>query len=264
MTLSALQSLVPSQSVAVPTTVRVYIVAEFGPLRMGLSQAVGEAHDMSAVGDAVTLDQMSQDPSLDSADVVLVEASAVDGMPPHVYQRLEARLPSLKVLFLGTRQEGATISFDTLKAVIGLHTAGFVYKEGSTERLLQAIRLVAATAFVCETQVIRRILGRLTEWATYSAPEPGNQLSEREREVLELVVRGNSNKAIARHLFVSEGTVKSHVSHILNKLGLERRTEIVRYVLSNGLLSDDSGPERGVAPGLDLLNFGLAEYGKTG
>jgi DNA-binding NarL/FixJ family response regulator len=78
---------------------------------------------------------------------------------------------------------------------------------------LEAIRLVHASTFVCETEVIRHILTRLSQWAKYSEVDHnGSQLSDREMEVLTLVTQGASNKATAQELFLSEGTVKAHVS----------------------------------------------------
>jgi DNA-binding NarL/FixJ family response regulator len=101
------------------------------------------------------------------------------------------------------------------------------------------VRLVASGTFVCETDLIRHILTRLTQWASYSADDAGRngqQLSEREKEVLTLVARGQANKEIAQELFLSEGTVKAHVSHIMAKLAVDRRTDLVRYALSTGLI----------------------------
>ena len=131
-----------------------------------------------------------------------------------------------------------------------LHTVGFLLKDGSTSRLIEAIRLVAQGTFVCETELIRHILTRLTQWASYSAEEPsrnGQQLSERETEVLALVARGFSNKEIAGELFLSEGTVKAHVSHIMAKLAVDRRTDLVRYALTTGLIPLSDEPENGHA-----------------
>ncbi len=110
-------------------------------------------------------------------------------------------------------------------------------KDGSTDRLIEAIRLIAAGTFVCEMDVIRHILTRLSQWASYNEQQDSmGQLSGREVEVLQHVAQGRSNREIAQDLFLSEGTVKIHVSHIMSKLGLDRRTELVRYALSKGLV----------------------------
>ena len=114
-------------------------------------------------------------------------------------------------------------------------TVGLIYKTGGTERLLDATRVIAGGGFVCETEVIRRILTKLIDW-TKDPTATNGELSAREVEVLNLVARGRSNKEIALELFVSEGTVKAHVSHIMSKLGMERRVELVRYALTSGLL----------------------------
>jgi DNA-binding NarL/FixJ family response regulator len=119
-----------------------------------------------------------------------------------------------------------------------LHTIGVLLKNGPGERLTEAIRMVAAGVFICETGVMRRMLTRLTQWASYDGESDGRgELSDREVEVLCLVAEGRSNKEIAQALFLSEGTVKAHISHIMNKLGLDRRTELVRYALGKGLVA---------------------------
>src|SRR5438132_528559 len=84
----------------------------------------------------------------------------------------------------------------------------------------------------------KSILLRLSQWASYSPYEPAGQLSEREREVLKLVATGCSNRDIAQQLFLSEGTIKAHVSHIMTKVGVERRGELIRYALGNGVSPD--------------------------
>jgi DNA-binding NarL/FixJ family response regulator len=156
------------------------------------------------------------------------------------------------VLFLGTPEDARAIRPEDIPTYMKLHTVGFMLKDGPTSRIIDGVRLVASGTFVCETELIRHILTRLTQWASYSTDETnrnGRQLSERETEVLTLVARGQSNKEIAQELFLSEGTVKAHVSHIMAKLAVDRRTDLVRYALSTGLIpmSDETAeaPRRG-------------------
>jgi DNA-binding NarL/FixJ family response regulator len=130
-----------------------------------------------------------------------------------------------------------------------LHTLGFLMKDGPVARMFDAIRLVNSGTFVCETNLIRHILVRLAQAAAYSAEHDGNgqNLSDREMEVLTLVTKGMSNREVAQDLFLSEGTVKAHVSHIMGKLNVERRTDLVRHALTTGLvpLDDDSSDSNG-------------------
>jgi DNA-binding NarL/FixJ family response regulator len=126
-----------------------------------------------------------------------------------------------------------------------LHTLGFIMKDGPTTRMLDAIRLVNSGTFVCEIELIRHILTRLSRAATYSPDEDqnGSSLTDREMEVVTLVTRGLSNKEIAQELFLSEGTVKAHVSRVMSKLGVDRRTDLVRHALSSGLVAMDDASE---------------------
>jgi DNA-binding NarL/FixJ family response regulator len=145
------------------------------------------------------------------------------------------------VLFLGSIEDGLSISPEDVPAYMSMGGVGFVYKTGGVSRLLDATRVIAAGGFVCETDVIRRILTRLINWTSDQWSSVNGELSNREMEVLGLVARGRSNKEIALELFVSEGTVKAHVSHIMSRLGVERRAELVRYALTSGLVEVTDG-----------------------
>jgi DNA-binding NarL/FixJ family response regulator len=110
-----------------------------------------------------------------------------------------------------------------------------VFRTGSANRLIRAVELVGSGTFVCETDVIKTALGRLAKSAV-SVVNVDGQLSERELEVLSLVARGRTNREIAHELFVSEGTIKAHVSHIMGKAGVERRSSLVKYALDRGII----------------------------
>lgn len=222
--------------------IKVFIVADFEPLRLGLENAIAGGPDMKVTGSVSSLEAMATSGGFRGADVLVVDMAAlakVDTDP--IYARLQEWVPGLKVLFLGSAQEAAGIGFDSIPRAVSLHNFGFLLKDGPTGRLIEAIRLIASDAFVCEAYVIKRILTRLTQWAAYSPSMPAEQLSDRETEVLTLVAQGASNKEIARDLFLSEGTVKAHISHIMLKLGMGRRTELVRYALTSGVVSLNEG-----------------------
>lgn len=223
--------------------IKVCIVANFEPLKLGLIAAIDAEADLEVVGEADEVSDLFKSSAFRDADVLVVDSSAVL-VNALGYSQVQSWLPQLKVLFLGTSEDTRNISPEDIPGYMALNTVGFLLKDGPTARVLEGIRLVAAGAFVCETELIRHILVRLTQWASYSADESGRngqQLSERETEVLGLVARGQSNKEIARELFLSEGTVKAHVSHIMAKLAVDRRTDLVRFALSTGLvpMTDD-------------------------
>ncbi len=218
--------------------IRVYIVADFEPLRIGLADIISSGDSLRLVGQASSLEEMAADQGYRRADVLVVDMHTLNkANRDAMYQRLQEWVPDIKALFLGSAAEGAEITFETIPQAVHLHTFGFILKDGPADRLLRAIRLVASGAFVCETDVIKRILTRLTQWADYQQSGQTGQLSPRETEVLTMVAQGRANKEIARELFLSEGTVKVHISHIMAKLGLGRRTELVRYALTKGVIS---------------------------
>jgi len=219
--------------------IKVCVVAPFEPLRKGLVATIEGVEDMTLVGEAQDLADLITKAAFTEADVIVVDSEAALGAGRTTYAQINEWLPALKVLFIGTEDDSRNIRAEDIPAYMRLHTVGFLVKTGPTERFLDAIRMVASGTFVCETELIRHILTRLSQWASYSAEENGRngqQLSDRETEVLTLVARGQSNKEVAQELFLSEGTVKAHVSHIMAKLTLDRRTDLVRYALSIGLI----------------------------
>lgn len=231
-------------------SIKVCIVAPFEPLRVGLVGTIGQASGMEVVGNFGGLGELVSTSALRDSDVFVIDSEVLggEGSSAPSYAMINEWLPALKVLFLGNREDARNITPDQIPAYMRLNTVGFLMKDGPTSRLVDGIRLVASGTFVCETEVIRHILTRLTQWAAYSAEDENRngQLSDREKEVLTLVARGFSNKEIAQDLFLSEGTVKAHVSHIMAKLTVDRRTDLVRYALTTGLIpmTDDGEHDR--------------------
>lgn len=113
-------------------------------------------------------------------------------------------------------------------AAVEAGATGYLLKDAPTEELARAIRSAAAGEVTLGADVQRRLLGRMRA--------PAESLSARELEVLRLVAEGRSNDAIARELFVSVATVKSHLSHISTKLGTRSRTEAVATARERGML----------------------------
>jgi DNA-binding NarL/FixJ family response regulator len=230
--------------------IKVCLVIPFEPLRLGIAQTIDEAADMKVIGQAGNLGEMVTLSAFREADVIVVDSSVMDGEAgQQTYAMINEWLPALKVLFLGTAQDARNLRPEELPIYMRLHTVGFILKDGPAARMLDAVRLVSAGTFVCETNLIRHILVRLWQAASYSSEaEPnGATLTDREMEVVQYVTRGMSNKEIAQEMFLSEGTVKAHVSHIMSKLGVERRTDLVRHALTSGLVRMED--DRAVALG---------------
>jgi two-component system NarL family response regulator len=212
--------------------IRVCIVAPFEPLRRGLEAAISLAPEMQVFETHATMADLVGGAAYRTADVLVIDVDALNQANlGDTYARLSEWLPALKVLFMGSVQDGQAITFEAIPMLMKLDTVGFVYKEGLAERVIAAIQMIASGASVAEAGVLKRVLTRLSQGASY-VPDDKTQLSDREIEVMTMVAHGRTNKEIAQELLVSEGTVKAHISHIMDKLGIERRTELVRYALT--------------------------------
>ena len=117
--------------------------------------------------------------------------------------------------------------------------SGFVLKDDPPEQLLAAIRTVADGEALLSPAVTKRVIRRFTRLARPEPPRGVDELTEREREVLALIADGRSNAEIAQELFISETTVKTHVTHVLQKLGLRDRVQAVVLAYQSGLLEAD-------------------------
>jgi DNA-binding NarL/FixJ family response regulator len=156
--------------------------------------------------------------------------------PEEIGRWLAESPATMRLLVFGSNSEAMDLSAEALTVLLASNGLGFLFDHGTVERLVQAIRSVAAGTFVCECDLglVREFWGRMRTAARQATRASEEHLSERELEVLRLVAEGLSNKQIAEHLYLSEGTVKVHVSRVIAKLGLERRTELVRYAIGKG------------------------------
>ena len=233
--------------------IRVYVVADFEALRIGLSSVLDSDPGLEKAGEAAGIDAMVADSASERADVLLMDVKLLTRASPEEIARWLAESPaSLRLLVFGSNSEAMGLSAEALTVLLACNGLGFLFDHGTVERLVQGIRLVAGGTFVCECDLglAREFWGRLRTMARQVTRASEEHLSERELEVLLLVAEGLSNKQIAEHLYLSEGTVKVHVSRVIAKLGLERRTELVRYAIGKGLtlldeLSERKGYHRG-------------------
>ncbi len=217
--------------------VSVFIVSGFEALRTGLVQTIRQVQGLEILGAAASVELMAQDAAFRNADVLVLDILAIgpDGLEG-LGDKVKL-LDSRKVVFLGEAQDVQTLRLGSISDLARLDSAGFVYKDGPAEKLGYAIRLVASGAFVLQNALVHQIISSYSESVDHS----GNRrlLSDRQTEVARLVAAGLSNKEIAHRLIVSEGTVKAHISQILAKLNLERRAELVKFALTNGLLTEE-------------------------
>jgi DNA-binding NarL/FixJ family response regulator len=217
--------------------IRLLIVDDHPLFRRGVRLYLDVIADIQVVGEASNgeeaLGLLEQNP----VDVVLLDLQmpGMDGI--EVTRRILAGNERTRVLIL-TSFGG----WDRVYAALKSGAAGYVLKDAEPEELVAAVRAVAAGGSYLSEQATAQLLHHLDmrSGAEPVRDQPVEPLSQREREVLQLIARGQSNREIAEHLFLSETTVKTHVTNILQKLNVKSRTQAALYAMRHQL--DDQEP----------------------
>ncbi|MEZ4769302.1 MAG: response regulator transcription factor [Caldilineales bacterium] len=209
------------------TTIRLIIVDDHPVVREGLRGMLASQPDFDVAGEAPDGPTGVALAEEVAPDVILMDLRMPGGDGVSAIAALKARANPARVLVLTTYDSDA----DIVRAVEAGAT-GYLLKDAPREELFKAIRAAALGQAVLAPAVATRLMGRM-------ATPKDDTLSAREIEVLELVARGNSNKAVGRALHISEATVKTHLIHIYGKLGVNDRTAAVTVALERGILSLD-------------------------
>jgi two-component system, NarL family, response regulator LiaR len=210
-------------------TIRVLLVDDHSVVLQGLRLFLKYDSELEVVGEAADgAEALSKAREL-TPDVVLMDLlmPGMDGITATAMIRRE--LPDTEVLALTSVLEDASVV-----GAVRAGAIGYLLKDTKAEALCQAIKAAAAG----QVQLTPKAAARLMQ--AISAPESPEALTERETEVLRLLAQGQSNKQIARRLSNTEQTIKSHVSRILSKLGVESRTQATLYAIRTGLVSPGS------------------------
>jgi DNA-binding NarL/FixJ family response regulator len=212
--------------------IRVLLVDDQPLVRAGLSRILRPRQGFEIAGEcadgAAALDAVGRlEP-----DVVLMDVrmKGMDG--PEATRRLRERDEAPPVLILTTFDDD-----EVLQAALSAGAAGFVLKDAPGEDIIRATRTVAEGGAWLDPSVTSRVLATYREAGLPRAAAAAkvDRLTEREVEVLKLMARGDSNTEIGRELFISEGTVKTHVGRILSKLGLQDRPAAIVFAFQHGL-----------------------------
>lgn len=216
-------------------TVRVLLVDDQELIRSGFAMILGAEDDLEVVGEASDGVIAVERTAALSPDVVLmdVQMPRMDGI--EATRRIVEADPAARVLILTTFDDDAYL-FEALQAGAG----GFLLKNCPPDDLVAAIRTVSQGHALLAPEVTQRVIARSTERTR--AVHPGlDVLTGRESAVLVSMAQGGSNAEIAKAMFVSEATVKSHVSHVLSKLGVRDRVQAVIVAHQSGLMDDPDG-----------------------
>jgi DNA-binding NarL/FixJ family response regulator len=213
-------------------TIRIVIADDHSVVRQGLRMFLGLDPELEVVGEAADGAEALRQARQLRPDVVLMDLlmPVMDGITATAAIRQE--LPDTEVLALTSVLEDASVV-----GAVRAGAIGYLLKDTQADALCQAIKAAAAG----QVQLTPRAAARLMQ--AVSTAESPEQLTERETEVLRLLARGQSNKQIARNLHIAEKTVKTHVSNILSKLGVQSRTQATLYAIRIGLVSISSADQ---------------------
>jgi NarL family two-component system response regulator LiaR len=210
-------------------TIRILIADDHSVVRQGLRMFLALDPDLEVVGEAADGAEALRLARRLQPDVVLMDLlmPVMDGIAATAAIRRETH--EIEVLALTSVLEDAAVT-----GAVRAGAIGYLLKDTQADELCRAIKAAAAGQVQLSPQAAARLMREVR------APESPESLTEREIEVLRLLARGKANKEIGAALYIGEKTVKTHVSNILSKLGVQSRTQAALYAVQLGLVS----PER--------------------
>jgi two-component system response regulator NreC len=209
-------------------SVRVLIVDDHAVVRAGLAMLVNAEDDLKAVGEAGSAHDAIFEARTTKPDVVLMDVMMPGQSGIDVVPQLLHELPEAKVLVLSMQDDPRYV-----REAFEAGASGYVLKEAADIELVAAIREVADGGRYVNPELGARLVAAETDERRRAEEDP---LSDREREVLRLLALGHTNQEIAKELYISVRTAETHRAHIMQKLRLSSRAELVRYALDEGLL----------------------------
>jgi len=212
----------------------VFVADDQALVRVGLRKILESDPDASVVGEASDGEEAVDEVRRLRPDVVLMDIRmpVLDGI--EATRRIVRERPDTRVLILTTFGLDGYV-YDSLR----VGASGFMLKDAPPEELIAAVRIVANGEALLAPAVTRAVIeefARRTPQAEAAPPPAVADLTAREHEVLALLIRGLSNPEICERLVISEATAKTHVAHILQKLGLRDRVQAVIYAYERGLI----------------------------
>jgi DNA-binding NarL/FixJ family response regulator len=201
-------------------TIRVLVADDQSMVRAGFRMLLADEPDIEVVAEAENGREAVEKAARFNPDVIL----------------MDIRMPELdgaRILILTTFDLDEYV-YEALSA----GASGFVLKDDSPEQLLAAIRTVAAGDALLSPTVTKKVIKQFARRPRPAPPKELGELSERERDVFRLMAEGMSNSEIGQELFISETTVKTHVTHILQKLGLRDRVQAVVLAFQTGVFEE--------------------------
>ena len=210
--------------------IRAVVVDDHAVVRTGIKLLLEREEDIAVVGEAgnakdAVFRARALKPDVILLDVVMPGTSGIDVLPT-----LLKESPESKVLVLSMQDDPSYV-----REAFAVGAAGYVLKEAADEEVVAAVREIADGGRYVHPALGARLVAAEAEARAAAEADP---LSDREREVLRLLALGHTNQEIAKMLYISVRTAETHRAHIMQKLALATRAELVRYALSQGLLEE--------------------------
>lgn len=211
-------------------SVSILIVDDHAVVRTGLRLLLDAEEDFETIAEAGTARDAVFEARKHKPDVILMDVGLPDRSGIEVTGDVLKEAPDAKVLVLSMEDDPRYV-----REAFAAGASGYVLKEAADADLVTALRQVAAGERYVHPALGARMAAAEAEAAARADADP---LSEREREVLRLLALGHTNQEIAQMLFISVRTAETHRAHIMQKLRLNTRAELVRYALAEGLLEE--------------------------
>jgi len=211
-------------------SIRVLVADDQSMVRAGFRMLLTGEQDIEVVAEASNgREAIAMTERFNPAVVLMdIRMPEIDGL--EATRRILAANQAARILILTTFGLDEYV-YEALRA----GASGFVLKDDPAEQLISAVRTVAAGNALLSPAITKRVIRQFTRIARPAPPKELGELTEREREILRLIATGLSNAEIGRDLYISETTVKTHVTHILQKLGLRDRVQAVVLAYQAGL-----------------------------
>jgi DNA-binding NarL/FixJ family response regulator len=198
--------------------IRVLLVDDHEIVRIGIADLIGTTEDLQVVGEASGVTEaLARAPQV-QADVAVLDVRMPDGNGIELCRDLKSEMPDLNCLMLTSYADDDAL-FDAIMA----GASGFVLKQVLGLDLLNAIRTISAGGSLLDPKTTAALMNRIR--SERETQNPLNTLTEQEHAVFDLIGQGMTNRQIGEKLFLAEKTIKNYVSHLLNKLGMQRRTQ---------------------------------------
>jgi two-component system, NarL family, response regulator DevR len=203
-------------------TTKVFLLDDHEVVRRGLRELFESEDDLTVVGEGATAEEALARVPTSQPDVAVLDVRLPDGDGVEVCRDLRSAMPELKCLMLTSYADD-----EALFSAILAGASGYVLKQIKGSDLVSAVRRVAAGESLLDPALTRQVMERLR--GENVEDERLARLTTQERNILELIADGKTNRQIADELYLAEKTVKNYVSNLLSKMGFARRTEAAVY-----------------------------------